>query len=72
MEIKIKYVKQRLTGLAFMLIAFIAAQFSFEGEVGFAVLMLGLGGLWLLVSKNKFYDHDYIFIFDVDKFRGLR
>lgn len=72
MEIKIKFVKQRLTGIALMLIAFIAARISFEGEVGFAVLMLGLSGLWLLLSKNRFYDHDYIFIFDEDKFRGLR
>lgn len=72
MEIKIKYVKQRLTGLAIILIAFIAAQVSFEGEVGFAVLIMGLSGLSLLLTKEKFYNHDYIFIFDVDKFRGLR
>lgn len=73
MIIKINWIKQKLAGFALLAMALIfGIIFGFEGEIGFAYLVVGVMSMTVMFTKERLFDHDYILYFDVDKFRGLR
>lgn len=69
MIIKIRHLKQKVTGLILVILSYIGLYvFNFEEEVGFTVFVIGLLGLWALFGKSRLYDHDVMLTFDVNKF----
>lgn len=73
MIIKINWIKQKLAGFALLATTLIfGVVFGFEGEIGFACLVVGVMSMTVMFTKERLFDHDYILYFDLDKFRGLR
>lgn len=73
MIIKINWIKQKLAGFALLAMTLIfGAVFGFEGEIGFACLVVGVMSMTVMFTKERLFDHDYILYFDLDKFRGLK
>lgn len=69
MMIKINWIKQKISGVVILIfLALLANVFEIDEEIAFVLFMLILLGLCLLLSKRRLFNHDYIFIFDVDKF----
>lgn len=71
-KIEVKFIKQKLVGLFLLILSLVTAPIFIIEEIALITLVMLLGGLWLLSTKERMFDKDYIFIFDVEKFRGLR